>query len=107
MCVCARMCAYVCWDACVRKHMYESICVLYYRPACSCPFVHYVFYIFYLQACRNFNNSGSCVSQCPQAFIYNKEKYKMEPNPNAKYQYGSICVPQCPSECSMQNLICF
>ena len=22
----------------------------------------------------------------------------MEPNPNAKYQYGSICVSQCPSE---------
>uniref|UniRef100_A0A7N6F9P8 Receptor protein-tyrosine kinase n=1 Tax=Anabas testudineus TaxID=64144 RepID=A0A7N6F9P8_ANATE len=47
-------------------------------------------------ACRNFNNSGSCVSVCPQALIYNKHKFKMEPNPNAKYQYGSICVAQCP-----------
>ncbi|XP_028853865.1 receptor tyrosine-protein kinase erbB-3a isoform X3 [Denticeps clupeoides] len=47
-------------------------------------------------ACRNFNNSGSCVSQCPQAFIYNKQTYKMEPNPNAKYEYGSMCVSQCP-----------
>ncbi|XP_067361222.1 receptor tyrosine-protein kinase erbB-3a isoform X2 [Channa argus] len=47
-------------------------------------------------ACRNFNNSGSCMSGCPQALIYNKHKFKMEPNPNAKYQYGSICVAQCP-----------
>ncbi|KAL3978166.1 FERM domain-containing protein 1 [Sarotherodon galilaeus] len=47
-------------------------------------------------ACRNFNNSGSCVPQCPQTVIYNKLTYRMEPNPNAKYQYGSICVTQCP-----------
>lgn len=51
-----------------------------------------------LQACRNFNNSGSCVPQCPQTVIYNKLTYRMEPNPNAMYQYGSICVTQCPSE---------
>uniref|UniRef100_A0A3P9BQZ9 Receptor protein-tyrosine kinase n=1 Tax=Maylandia zebra TaxID=106582 RepID=A0A3P9BQZ9_9CICH len=47
-------------------------------------------------ACRNFNNSGSCVPQCPQTVIYNRLTYRMEPNPNAKYQYGSICVTQCP-----------
>uniref|UniRef100_A0A8C6LQN0 receptor protein-tyrosine kinase n=1 Tax=Nothobranchius furzeri TaxID=105023 RepID=A0A8C6LQN0_NOTFU len=47
-------------------------------------------------ACKNFNNSGSCVAQCPQTVIYNRNTFKMEPNPNAKYQYGSICVSQCP-----------
>ncbi|XP_056606434.1 receptor tyrosine-protein kinase erbB-3a isoform X2 [Triplophysa dalaica] len=47
-------------------------------------------------ACRNVNNSGSCVPQCPQAVIYNKVTFKLEPNPNAKYQYGSMCVSQCP-----------
>uniref|UniRef100_A0A672JQI7 Receptor protein-tyrosine kinase n=1 Tax=Salarias fasciatus TaxID=181472 RepID=A0A672JQI7_SALFA len=47
-------------------------------------------------ACRKFNNSGSCLPQCPQPLIYNKHAFKMEPNPNAKYQYGSICVAQCP-----------
>ncbi|XP_027858165.1 receptor tyrosine-protein kinase erbB-3a [Xiphophorus couchianus] len=47
-------------------------------------------------ACKNFNNSGSCVLQCPQTVIYNKHTFKMEDNPNAKYQYGSICVAQCP-----------
>ncbi|KAL4646176.1 receptor tyrosine-protein kinase erbB-3-like [Arapaima gigas] len=45
--------------------------------------------------CRHFNDSGSCVPQC-QTFIYNKQTFQMEPNPNAKYQYGSICVLQCP-----------
>ncbi|XP_010764813.1 receptor tyrosine-protein kinase erbB-3a [Notothenia coriiceps] len=47
-------------------------------------------------ACRNFNNSVACVPLCPQTLIYNKHTFKLEPNPNAKYQYGSICVAQCP-----------
>uniref|UniRef100_A0A4W4DYT9 receptor protein-tyrosine kinase n=1 Tax=Electrophorus electricus TaxID=8005 RepID=A0A4W4DYT9_ELEEL len=47
-------------------------------------------------ACKNFNDSGSCVPQCPQGLIYNKVTFKMEPNPNAKYQYGTVCVAQCP-----------
>ncbi|XP_056158077.1 receptor tyrosine-protein kinase erbB-3-like isoform X2 [Lampris incognitus] len=47
--------------------------------------------------CSNFNNSGSCVSQCPQTLIDNKHTFKLEPNPSAKYQYGSICVAQCPT----------
>ncbi|XP_037627238.1 receptor tyrosine-protein kinase erbB-3a isoform X2 [Sebastes umbrosus] len=47
-------------------------------------------------ACRNFNNSGACVPLCPQTIIYNKHTFKMEPNPNAKYQYGTNCVAQCP-----------
>lgn len=58
---------------------------------------------FFLQACRNFNNSGSCVPQCPQTLIYNKQTFRLEPNPNAKYQYGSICVHQCPSESQFMN----
>lgn len=53
-----------------------------------------------LQACRHFNDSGACVPQCPQTLIYNKLRFQMETNPNAKYQYGSICVSQCPSEWS-------
>ncbi|KAJ8260136.1 hypothetical protein GJAV_G00177460 [Gymnothorax javanicus] len=47
-------------------------------------------------ACSRFNDSGACVPQCPQTLIYNKNSYQMEPNPSAKYQYGSICVSQCP-----------
>lgn len=51
-----------------------------------------------VKACRHFNDSGACVPQCPRALIYNKQTFQMETNPNAKYQYGSICVSQCPSE---------
>lgn len=32
------------------------------------------------------------------ALIYNKYTFRLEPNPNAKFQYGSICVAQCPRE---------
>lgn len=73
------------WNTCIFKKNKKLIPVL-------------LFSWNYLQACKRFNNSGSCVPQCPQTLIYNKQTFKMEPNPNAKYQYGSICVSQCPSE---------
>uniref|UniRef100_A0A671RQV1 Receptor protein-tyrosine kinase n=1 Tax=Sinocyclocheilus anshuiensis TaxID=1608454 RepID=A0A671RQV1_9TELE len=57
-------------------------------------------------ACRNFNNSGSCVPQCPQALIYNKVTFKLEPNPNAKYQYGTICVSHCPTNFVVDGSSC-
>ncbi|XP_040891056.1 receptor tyrosine-protein kinase erbB-3a [Toxotes jaculatrix] len=57
-------------------------------------------------ACRNFNNSGSCVPLCPQTLIYNKHTFKLEPNPNAKYQYGSICVAQCPTNFVVDGSSC-
>uniref|UniRef100_A0A3Q3XSG2 receptor protein-tyrosine kinase n=1 Tax=Mola mola TaxID=94237 RepID=A0A3Q3XSG2_MOLML len=57
-------------------------------------------------ACRNFNNSGSCAPQCPQTLIYNKHTFKLEPNPNAKYQYGSICVAQCPTNFLVDGSSC-
>ncbi|XP_039884701.1 receptor tyrosine-protein kinase erbB-3-like isoform X2 [Simochromis diagramma] len=57
-------------------------------------------------ACRNFNNSGSCVPQCPQTVIYNKLTCRMEPNPNAMYQYGSICVTQCPKNFVVDGSSC-
>uniref|UniRef100_A0A3B4AQY5 receptor protein-tyrosine kinase n=1 Tax=Periophthalmus magnuspinnatus TaxID=409849 RepID=A0A3B4AQY5_9GOBI len=57
-------------------------------------------------ACRHFNDSGSCVRQCPQNLIYNKQMFQMEPNPNAKYQYGSICVSQCPTHFVVDGSSC-
>ncbi|XP_075966594.1 receptor tyrosine-protein kinase erbB-3a isoform X1 [Anarhichas minor] len=57
-------------------------------------------------ACRNFNNSGACVPLCPQTLIYNKHTFKLEPNPNAKYQYGSICVAQCPANFVVDESSC-
>ncbi|XP_029908155.1 receptor tyrosine-protein kinase erbB-3a isoform X2 [Myripristis murdjan] len=57
-------------------------------------------------ACKNFNNSGSCVPQCPQTLIYNMHTFKLELNPNAKYQYGSICVAQCPTNFVVDGSSC-
>ncbi|KAM8914759.1 receptor tyrosine-protein kinase erbB-3a isoform 2-T2 [Spinachia spinachia] len=57
-------------------------------------------------ACSNFNNSGACVPLCPQTLIYNKHTFKLEPNPNAKYQYGSICVAQCPPKFLVDESSC-
>ncbi|KAM4880923.1 receptor tyrosine-protein kinase erbB-3 [Sylvia borin] len=47
-------------------------------------------------ACRHFNDSGSCVPLCPQPLIYNKLTFQLEPNPDTKYQYGGVCVRECP-----------
>ncbi|KAF5909313.1 receptor tyrosine-protein kinase erbB-3-like, partial [Clarias magur] len=57
-------------------------------------------------ACRNFNDSGACVPQCPQGVIYNKVTFKLEPNPNEKYQYGSVCVAQCPPNFMVDGSSC-
>ncbi|KAM6925620.1 receptor tyrosine-protein kinase erbB-3b [Xenentodon cancila] len=57
-------------------------------------------------ACQHFNDSGACVPQCPQTLMYNKQKFQMETNPNAKYQYGSICVSQCPTNFVVDGSSC-
>ncbi|XP_031700657.1 receptor tyrosine-protein kinase erbB-3b isoform X1 [Anarrhichthys ocellatus] len=57
-------------------------------------------------ACRHFNDSGACVPQCPQTLIYDKQTFQMETNPNAKYQYGSICVSQCPTHFLVDDSSC-
>ncbi|XP_030207749.1 receptor tyrosine-protein kinase erbB-3 isoform X3 [Gadus morhua] len=57
-------------------------------------------------ACRHFNDSGACVPQCPLALIYNKKTFQMENNRNTKYQYGSICVSQCPTHFVVDDSSC-
>uniref|UniRef100_A0AAY4DJG0 Receptor protein-tyrosine kinase n=1 Tax=Denticeps clupeoides TaxID=299321 RepID=A0AAY4DJG0_9TELE len=47
-------------------------------------------------ACTNFNDSGACVTQCPQPLVYNPTSFQLEQNPNAKYTYGAFCVKKCP-----------
>ncbi|KAF7689754.1 receptor tyrosine-protein kinase erbB-4-like [Silurus meridionalis] len=47
-------------------------------------------------ACRNFNDSGACVSLCPQPVMYNPATLQLEPNPNVRYTYGAFCVQKCP-----------
>ncbi|KAF0036282.1 hypothetical protein F2P81_011594 [Scophthalmus maximus] len=43
---------------------------------------------------------------CPKTLIYNKQTFNMETNPNAKYQYGSICVSQCPKNFVVSGSSC-
>uniref|UniRef100_A0A8C6Q9P7 receptor protein-tyrosine kinase n=1 Tax=Nothobranchius furzeri TaxID=105023 RepID=A0A8C6Q9P7_NOTFU len=47
-------------------------------------------------ACTNFNDSGACVTQCPQQSVYNPNTFQVEHNPRAKYTYGAFCVKKCP-----------
>uniref|UniRef100_W5K5T5 Receptor protein-tyrosine kinase n=1 Tax=Astyanax mexicanus TaxID=7994 RepID=W5K5T5_ASTMX len=63
-------------------------------------------------ACTNFNDSGACVTQCPQPFVYNPTTFQLEHNPKAKYTYGAFCVKKCPhnfvvdhSSCVRENRI--
>ena len=51
-----------------------------------------------LQACNNFENNGTCVTQCPPAMIYDPELFRVVPNPNARLAAGDFCVLQCPGE---------
>lgn len=76
-------------DVLQQLHLWAFSISVWFSSFCVCVPV---------KACRHFNDSGACVPQCPRALIYNKQTFQMETNPNAKYQYGSICVSQCPSE---------
>lgn len=51
-----------------------------------------------LQTCKNFNNNGSCEAHCPPLMRYNQDTYRHEPNPDAKYAFGPLCVDKCPGE---------
>uniref|UniRef100_A0A4W4FQW7 receptor protein-tyrosine kinase n=1 Tax=Electrophorus electricus TaxID=8005 RepID=A0A4W4FQW7_ELEEL len=57
-------------------------------------------------ACTSFNDSGACVTQCPQPFVYNPTTFQLEHNPKAKYTYGAFCVKKCPRESHHSHHMC-
>nr|XP_005995659.1 PREDICTED: receptor tyrosine-protein kinase erbB-4 isoform X1 [Latimeria chalumnae] len=57
-------------------------------------------------ACTNFNDSGACVTQCPQPFVYNPTTFQLEQNPKAKYTYGAFCVKKCPHNFVVDHSSC-
>ncbi|XP_017549779.1 receptor tyrosine-protein kinase erbB-3b isoform X1 [Pygocentrus nattereri] len=57
-------------------------------------------------ACRHVNHLGACVPHCPQPLIYNKQTFQLEPNPDAMYQYGSVCVAKCPAHFVVDGSAC-
>ena len=52
----------------------------------------------FFQACNNFENNGTCVTQCPPAEVYDPNLFRTVPNPNARLAAGDLCVLQCPGE---------
>ncbi|XP_076840273.1 receptor tyrosine-protein kinase erbB-3b isoform X2 [Brachyhypopomus gauderio] len=57
-------------------------------------------------ACQHVNHSGACVPQCPQPLIYNRQTFQLEPNPDAMYQYGSVCMHKCPDHFVVDGSAC-
>uniref|UniRef100_A0A3Q3BPT6 receptor protein-tyrosine kinase n=1 Tax=Kryptolebias marmoratus TaxID=37003 RepID=A0A3Q3BPT6_KRYMA len=57
-------------------------------------------------ACTNFNDSGACVTQCPQPFVYNPTTFQLEHNTRAKYTYGAFCVKKCPHNFVVDHSSC-
>ncbi|CAB1414015.1 unnamed protein product [Pleuronectes platessa] len=57
-------------------------------------------------ACTNFNDSGACVTQCPQPFVYNPTSFQLEHNPRARYTYGAFCVKKCPHNFVVDHSSC-
>ncbi|KAK7128917.1 hypothetical protein R3I94_017219 [Phoxinus phoxinus] len=57
-------------------------------------------------ACRHVNHSGSCVPHCPWPLVYNRQTFQVEPNSEAMYQFGSICVPKCPAHFVVDGSAC-
>ncbi|XP_053231268.1 receptor tyrosine-protein kinase erbB-3 [Podarcis raffonei] len=57
-------------------------------------------------ACRQVNDNGACETRCPLPLIYNKLTFQLEPNPDAKYQYGGVCVKNCPHNFVVDQSLC-
>ncbi|KAM4699455.1 receptor tyrosine-protein kinase erbB-3 isoform 2-T2 [Discoglossus pictus] len=93
------ICAEQCNERCFGKNPNEC-CHNECAGGCSGPIDTQCF------ACRHFNDSGACVPHCPQPHIYNKLTFQLEPNPNAKYQYGGSCIKSCPHNFVVDQSFC-
>lgn len=64
---------------------------------CSCSEVLTRFsHVHPVQACRDFNDDGTCKDTCPPQMLYNPKTHQMVTNPNAKFTFGATCVKACP-----------
>jgi len=60
---------------------------------------HIIFYD--KQTCENFDNNGTCVTNCPPREVYNPETESFQNNDNFRFHYGALCVESCPGKCSI------
>ena len=49
-----------------------------------------------MQACKNFDNNGTCVTQCPPATVYDPNLFRLVLNPGHRLSAGDLCVVECP-----------
>ena len=54
----------------------------------------------FIQACENFDNNGTCVTNCPPREVYNPGTETFENSDDFRFHSGSLCVESCPSKCS-------
>ncbi|CAG09249.1 unnamed protein product, partial [Tetraodon nigroviridis] len=94
---CHRSCNGRCWgpkvDQC--QSLTKTVCAEQCDGRCFGPYISDCCHR-ECAACTNFNDSGACVTQCPQPFVYNPITFQLEHNPRAKYTYGAFCVKKCP-----------
>lgn len=57
-------------------------------------------------ACKNFQDDGECIQECPSMQRYNPIKFGWDPNPNGKYAFGATCVKECPEHLLRDNGAC-
>lgn len=57
-------------------------------------------------ACKNFQDDGECIQECPSMQRYNPSKFLWESNPNGKYAFGATCVKECPEHLLRDNGAC-
>lgn len=57
-------------------------------------------------ACKNFQDDGECIQECPSMQRYNPSKFLWESNPNGKYAFGAFCVKECPEHLLRDNGAC-
>ena len=51
-----------------------------------------------VQACKDFDNNGTCVTQCPPENVYDPDLFRLVPNPDFRLAAGDLCVEECPGQ---------
>lgn len=80
------------WSPGVLPHLMGHVTLNW---TCSESFVTHLWRL-PVQACRDFNDEGTCKDTCPPRMFYNPKTHRRVPNPNAKYAFGATCVKFCP-----------
>ena len=81
----------------VCMHMYTSVDITTTQVICTLPYMPSLL-VGSFQACKQFNNNGTCLDACPPENIYNSALQRLEENPDHRVAAGFLCLRECPSE---------